>query len=64
MENRIAIVTAADQGIARVARLAGLTGIAAQIGYKRRPGGYGSKPAIVAENTLVWQFQVDALDKV
>ena len=28
----------------RVARLAGLAGIAAQIGYKRRPGGFGGKP--------------------
>ena len=28
----------------RVARLADLAGIAAQIGYKRRPGGFGGKP--------------------
>jgi hypothetical protein len=34
----------------RVARLASLAGIAAQIGYKRRPGRYGGKPAIVADN--------------
>ena len=36
----------------RVARLASLAGIAAQIGYKRRPGRYGGKPAIIADNTL------------
>jgi putative transposase len=48
----------------RVARLAGLAGIAAQIGYKRRPGRYGGKPAVVASNTLDRQFEVDAPDKV
>jgi putative transposase len=36
----------------RVARLASIAGIAAQIGYKRRPGQYGGKPAIIADNTL------------
>ena len=36
----------------RVARLASLAGIAAQIGYRRRPGQYSGKPAIVAENRL------------
>src|SRR5690606_42061128 len=36
----------------RVARLARLAGITAQIGYKRRPGSYGGRPAIVVENTL------------
>ena len=35
----------------RVARLASLAGIAAQLGYKRRPGRYGGKPAIVAETS-------------
>ncbi len=48
----------------RVARLAGLAGILAQIGYKRRPGRYGGKPAVVASNTLDRQFEVDAPDKV
>ena len=48
----------------RVARLASLAGIAAQIGYKRRPGRYGGKPAIVADNTLDRQFEVDAPDTV
>lgn len=48
----------------RVARLAGLAGIAAQIGYKRRPGRYGGKPAVVVENVLDRQFEVDAPDTV
>ena len=48
----------------RVARRASLAGIAAQIGYKRRPGRYGGKPAVVASNTLDRQFEVDAPDKV
>jgi putative transposase len=48
----------------RAARLAGLAGIAAQVGYKRRPGRYGGKPAVVASNTLDRQFEVDAPDKV
>jgi len=48
----------------RVARLAGIAGIAAQIGYKRRPGRYGGKPAIVANNTLDRQFEVDAPNTV
>ena len=48
----------------RVARLASLAGIAAQIGYKRRPGRYGGKPAVVADNTLDRQFEVDVPDRV
>ena len=48
----------------RVVRLASIAGIAAQIGYKRRPGQYGGKPAIVADNTLDRQFEVDAPDRV
>jgi putative transposase len=48
----------------RVARLASLAGIAAQIGYRRRPGQYGGKPAVVADNTLDRQFEVDAPDRV
>ena len=48
----------------RVARLASLAGIMAQVGYKRRPGRYGGKPAVVASNTLDRQFEVDAPDKV
>lgn len=48
----------------RVARLASLAGIAAQVGYKRRPGRYGGKPAIVAENRLEQQFQASAPDQI
>ena len=48
----------------RVARLASLAGILAQVGYKRHPGRYGGKPAVVASNTLDRQFEVDAPNKV
>ena len=48
----------------RVARLAGLAGIKAQIGYKRRPGVYGGKPSVVVDNTLDRQFDVEEPDKV
>ncbi len=47
-----------------VARLARLTGITAQIGYKRRPGRYRGKPAVVADNKLDRQFEVDAPDRI
>ncbi len=46
----------------RVARLARLAGIKAQIGYKRRPGNYGGKPSVVVDNTLDRQFDVEAPD--
>lgn len=48
----------------RVARLAKLAGIKAQIGYKRRSGKYGGKPSIVIDNTLDRQFDVNTPDKV
>lgn len=48
----------------RVARLASLNGIAAQVGYKCRPVRYGGTPAIVAENKLEQQFQASAPDQV
>ncbi len=47
----------------RVARLTRLTGIKAQICYKRRPGIYGGRPAVAIENTLDRQFDVSAPDK-
>jgi len=47
----------------RIARLAKLAGIKAQSGYKRRPGSYGGKPSVVADNTLARQFDVDAPDR-
>lgn len=48
----------------RVARLATLAGIAAQIGYRRRPGRYRGKPAIVAENRLEQRFEASVPDQV
>ena len=48
----------------RVARLASLAGISAQIGDRRRPGQYVGKPTVVANNTLDRQFEVDAPDRV
>ena len=46
----------------RVARLARLAGIRAQIGYKRRPGTYGGKSCVAVDNTLDRQFDVAAPD--
>ena len=46
------------------ARLSSLVGIAAQVGYKRRPGRYGGNSAIVVENRLEQKFQVSARDQV
>jgi len=48
----------------RVARLARLAGIKAEIGYKRRPGSYGGKPSLAVDNTLDRQFDMVASDKV
>ncbi len=48
----------------RVARLASLAGISAQIGYRRRPGRYGGKPSVVATNALDRQFDVGVPDRV
>ncbi|CAH1387561.1 transposase [Candidatus Nitrotoga sp. M5] len=48
----------------RVARLARLVGIKAQIGYKRRPVSYGGKPSKVVDNRLNRQFDVTAPDKI
>ena len=47
----------------RVARLAQLAGIRAQIGYKKRPGKYCGKPSLAVDNTLDRQFDVEAPDK-
>jgi putative transposase len=46
----------------RVARLARLAGIRAEIGYKRKPGKYGGRPSVVVDNTLDRQFDVTASD--
>jgi putative transposase len=47
-----------------VAKLMRGEGLRAQVGYKRRPGKYGTKPAIVAVNQLQQDFNVDAPDTV
>lgn len=48
----------------RVARLARLAGIQAQIGYKKKPGAYGGTPSVIVDNTLDRQFDVTAPDRV
>ena len=48
----------------KVARLAREADISAQIGYGRRPGTYGGKPAIVASNRLQQVFEVALPDQV
>ena len=48
----------------RVARLARLAGIQAQIGYKKKPGVYGGKPSIAVDNTLDRQCAIDAPDRL
>jgi len=48
----------------RVARLASMAGIKAQVGYKRRSGKYGGRPSIAVDNTLDRQFDVAVPDKV
>lgn len=47
----------------RVARLSSLAGITVQFGYRRRPGRYGGKPAIVAASRLEQQFQAPHPDQ-
>ena len=42
----------------RVARLMRREGLRAQVGYRRRPGHYGWRPAVVAPNHLQRQFEV------
>ena len=53
-----------SSGPNRVARLASLAGIRAQIGYKRKPGKYGGKPSLVVDNHLNRQFEVEAPNMV
>jgi putative transposase len=47
----------------RAWRLARLAGMRAQIGCKKKPGSYGGSPAVVADNTLNREFDVDAPDQ-
>ena len=48
----------------RVARLAKMAGIKAQVGYRKKPGSYGGKPAIVADNQLKQDFDSPSPDQV
>ncbi len=48
----------------RIARLARLAGIRAQIDNKHRPGSFGGKSFVVVDNTLVRQFDVASPDCV
>ncbi|NIZ12710.1 IS3 family transposase [Phaeobacter sp. HF9A] len=48
----------------RVARLASLAGICAQVGDKRRPGRSGGKPTIQAETRPEQRFEASAPDQV
>ena len=47
----------------RVARLMRDEGLRAQVGYGRRPGMRGGKPAVVADNHLARQFDPDAANR-
>ena len=51
----------APDAVARIMRSAGLR---AQVGYRRRPSKYGTKPAVVAANRLQRDFDVDGPDRV
>ena len=48
----------------RVARLAQLVRIKAQIGYTRRPGTDGGKPSVVVDNAIGRKFDLEAPAKV
>ena len=47
----------------KIARLTSLASIKAQIGYKRKAGFYGGKPAVVAPNHLARAFDVEVQDQ-
>ena len=47
----------------KIARLTSLASIKAQIGYKRKAGFYGGKPAVVAPNHLARAFDVKVQDQ-
>jgi putative transposase len=47
----------------KIARLTSLSGIKAQIGYKRTAGFYGGKPAVVAPNHLARNFATEKPDQ-
>jgi len=48
----------------RTARLAQAAGIKAQIGYRRKPGHYGQKPSVVAENRVAQRFEAETPNKI
>ena len=48
----------------RVARLARYSKVKAQVGYKKKPGSYGGKPAVVATNQLNQSFGTLAPNQV
>ena len=48
----------------RVARLMRGEGLRAQVGYRRRPGRYGGRPAVVAPNHVQQQFDVTAPNRI
>jgi len=48
----------------RVARLSSLAGIAAQIGYRRRPERYSGQPAVGSEDKLNQKFHASQPDQV
>jgi len=48
----------------KISRLTSLAGIKAQIGYKRKAGFYGGKPAVVAPNHVARAFEVGVQDQV
>ena len=48
----------------RVARLTRESGIKAQIGYKKKPGSYGGKPAVVAANQVGQSFETLEPDQI
>ncbi len=50
-------------GLNKIARLTSLAGIKAQIGYKRKAGFYGGRPAVVAPNHLNRVFDVEEPDQ-
>ena len=47
-----------------VAKLMNIEGLRAQVGYKRRPGKYGSKPDVLAPNQLDQDFDVAEPDQI
>ena len=59
----LAIPAKMPRSVSRIARLTRLAGIKAQIGYKRRPGGYVGKSSMVVDHTLARHFAVAVPDR-